>query len=81
MERLDQNSFNAQGDCPICWWSNLDYWSAEIDDNCVSYEWTCCDCNSQWREWYTMEFYSQVVDYDWEKKMSTDDENREREAI
>lgn len=81
MERLDHNSFNAQWDCPICWWSNLNYWDTNLDDGCVYYDRTCNDCHSQWTEWYTMEFYSQCVDYDWKKHMSTDDERREREAI
>lgn len=81
MERLDQNSFNAQGECPACGSSNLDYGAVEVDWDTASYDWTCCDCGSQWIEWYWLEFYSQMLTFDWTKKMSTEDERREREEI
>lgn len=81
MKRIDQNSFDAQGDCPICWGNNLEYQSPEIDWYDVAYDWECNDCHSQWTERYTLEFYSQNVLYDWKKEMRTDNEKREREPI
>ncbi len=80
-ERFDKNSFDMQGECPVCWWSNLNYDTAEIDWDVVSYGWTCNDCESEWTEWYTLEFYSQALQYDWPQKMSVDDEWREYKTI
>lgn len=77
--RLDQNSFDLQGECPVCRSSDLEYQSAEIDDYCVSYAWTCNTCKSKWVERYTMDFYSQHLDYDWLQKKSTNDPDRDRE--
>lgn len=77
--RFDRDSFDCQWECPACGSGNLNYWTAEIDWNNVSYDWTCWDCGSQWVEWYVMEFYSQHLDYDWTKKLPTEDERRERE--
>lgn len=79
--RLDRNSFDLQGECPICRWTDLEYQSVEIDWDTVSYKWTCNDCHSEWVEWYTMDFYSQALHYDWSKNMSVDDANREYEPI
>lgn len=73
MERFDQNSFNAQGDCPACGSNNLNYWTVEVDWDTASYDWTCEDCGSQWIEWYHLEFYSQMLTYDWTKKLNTED--------
>ncbi len=77
--RLDKNSFDLQGECPVCRWSDLEYQSADIDWDTVSYDWTCNTCGSQGTEWYTMDFYSQNLKYDWLQKKSTDDPERERE--
>lgn len=79
--RLDRNSFDLQGECPICRWTNLDYDAVEVDWDTASYWWICNDCHSQWTEWYTLDFYSQALQYDWPKDMSVDDEWREYEPI
>jgi hypothetical protein len=75
--RLDRNSFDLQGECPICRGQNLDYDSAQIDDLCVYYDWECQDCHSKGTEWYTMDFYSQAVDYDGKQKKDTHDDDWE----
>lgn len=77
--RLDQNSFDLQGECPVCRSSNLDYSASWIDWNCLYYDRVCENCESTWTEWYILEFYSQHLDYDWLQKKSTDDPERERE--
>lgn len=79
--RLDHNSFDLQWYCPICNSSDLEYQAADIEDNTVSYRWTCNECKSEWREWYTIEFYSQNVLFDWKQWLSTDDPNRERKSF
>ena len=75
--RLDRTAFDLQGVCPVCRWWDLEYQWADIDWDTVSYKWTCNDCHSEWTEWYTMEFYSQDLRYDWPQKKSVDDEDRE----
>lgn len=77
--RLDQNSFDLQGECPVCRSSDLNYNPADIDNDTISYDWTCNNCGSQGTEWYTMEFYSQNLKYDWLQKKSTEDPGWERE--
>lgn len=77
--RLDHDSFDLQGECPVCRSSDLEYQWAQIDDMCVYYDWTCNTCKSKGTEWYTMDFYSQHLDYDWLQDKSTDDPERERE--
>lgn len=77
--RLDHESFDMQGQCPICWSMNLDYDDAHIDDWNVYYDWICNKCKSTWTERYTMDFYSQHVDYDGIQNKDTVDEDRERD--
>lgn len=77
--RLDQNSFDCQGECPICGSPDLNYDESWIDNMCVYYDRECNNCHSQWTEWYTMDFYSQHVDYDWLQKKNTDNPDRDRE--
>ena len=47
---------NEQGNCPVCGGFNLDFESAEIDDNAVKYPWTCDDCGATGDEFYDMTF-------------------------
>ena len=75
--RLDQNSFDLQGICPVCWGEDLTYSSSAVEWDSLYYDWTCDDCDSAWTEWYTINFYSQHLDYDWKQKKSTDDPERE----
>lgn len=77
--RLDQNSFDLQGECPVCRSSDLEYQPAQVDDLCLYYDRTCNTCGSKWTEWYTVDFYSQRLDYDWLQKKDTDDPDREWE--
>ena len=77
--RLDHDSFDLQWECPVCRSSDLNYGKPDITDDCLSYDWTCNHCWSKWVERYTLDFYSQHLDYDWLQKMKTDDPDRERE--
>jgi len=47
---------NEEGKCPVCDSDSLDFDSAEIDDKCVNYPWTCEGCGATGTESYDMEF-------------------------
>jgi hypothetical protein len=45
-----------QGNCPKCNGTDLDYTILEINDNMLHYPWTCNDCGTKGKEWYSLEF-------------------------
>lgn len=77
--RLDHDSFDVEGQCPICWNNILDYWDSGIDDWYVYYEWKCHKCKSEWAERHVIEFSSNQVNWDGIQKKNTSDADRERD--
>lgn len=56
----------AEGYCPICGSSCINYGGMDIKDNVVSYPAQCDDCNATWNEDYALSFcgVSNVYDKD-----------------
>jgi hypothetical protein len=47
---------NEQGECPKCHGKDLNYGTAEFEDNVVYFPWVCPECKIEGSEWYRMEF-------------------------
>lgn len=56
----------AEGYCPVCGSSCINYGSMDIEDNVVSYPAQCNDCGATWNEDYELVFcgVSDVYDKD-----------------
>lgn len=50
-----------QGVCPYCGSTNINYDSAELDDEMVSYPATCNRCKRNFVEWYHLDFVGHNV--------------------
>jgi transcription elongation factor Elf1 len=49
---------NDQGQCPLCDSESIEYGSSEVEDDGMSYEWTCENCGATGKEWYSLQFDS-----------------------
>ena len=45
-----------QGICPCCGGTNLQYEGPDPVDDQIMYSVDCCDCDYQFKEWYTLTF-------------------------
>ena len=45
-----------QGRCPKCGSDNIDWGDNEQYDNQIAYEFECCDCGFEGKEWANIEF-------------------------
>lgn len=50
------------GICPVCGSEELSYGSIDVAYNNVSYPWTCENCGSKGKEYYSLTFEEHVVD-------------------
>lgn len=50
------------GICPVCGSEELSYGSIDASYNNVSYPWTCENCGSKGKEYYSLTFEEHVVD-------------------
>ena len=54
--------YNEQGRCPNCGRYNIDYGTLElIDGESAYYPATCMDCNTNFKEYYTLKFDENIV--------------------
>ena len=49
-------TIRQQGICPVCGSEELDYGTADIMDESVSYPWTCAQCHATGREVHGLSF-------------------------
>lgn len=54
---------NEPGICRVCGSNDIDYGEMNVDGESVGYDWTCQQCNSEGKEWYSLAFYSNDVTY------------------
>jgi C4-type Zn-finger protein len=54
--RMYKDNLVEQGTCPKCNGTDLDYTILEIEGNLLYYPWTCNDCGTKGKEWYSLEF-------------------------
>lgn len=47
---------NECGNCPKCHKNDLNYGTAEFEDNCMCFPWVCPNCKLEGSEWYSLEF-------------------------
>ena len=47
---------NEQGKCPYCNSHNIEYSSADFEENMVYYQCECEECKRYFEEWYELKF-------------------------
>jgi hypothetical protein len=55
---------DCEGECPKCGSMNVGYGSMQIDGNSMHYPGNCGDCDTDFKEWYSIEY----VDSEYEKE-------------
>ena len=55
-----------QGKCPVCGTDNLEYGSADFEDNVIMYPVTCLECSARFDECYSMNFieHENIVEHE-----------------
>jgi len=59
---MKQVEKECAGKCPKCGSWNIDWHSAEIQDEFVAYPATCDDCDTDFSEWYALNYTTSMYE-------------------
>ena len=55
------NENNQNGVCPECGSTNINYGVLEPTDSGIMYQGSCCDCECEFEEHYTIEYSETII--------------------
>ena len=55
------NENNQNGVCPECGNTNINYGVLEPTDSGIMYQGSCCDCECEFEEHYTIEYSETII--------------------